>query len=102
MTYEEYAGFDALAEQDEPFFIVGMIFIEKLTGVLVVENGLGFFERDAMFSKIRTSFGLAPLELNHTYIVCIYCKVSRRALTAKSFDPSHDLEAYGLIFGHLN
>jgi len=87
MTYDEYSGSIALTEQDESFFIFRMLVVEELTGVLIIENGFGFRERDAVFPEVRTSFGLAPFELNHTYIVCIFDKVSRRALTPETVAP---------------
>ncbi len=71
MTHDEYPGSIALSEQDESFFVFRMLIVEELTSVLIIENGSGFFERDAVFAEVRTSFGLAPFELNHTYIVCI-------------------------------
>ena len=71
MTDDKYPGSIASTEQNESFFIVGMIIIKELSSVFIVKNSLCFFEGYAVLFEICPRFGWAPLELNHTYIVCI-------------------------------
>jgi len=44
MANDQHAKSGAQPEENEPFFVVGMIGIEILYGVLILENRFGFFE----------------------------------------------------------
>jgi len=52
----------AQAEKEEPVFIVGMIGVEELDGVLIVEDRLCFLEGNAVLSSIGLILPLVPLK----------------------------------------
>ena len=49
-------------EEDEAVFDLRMVRVEVLDGVLVEEDGLSFFEGNAMLREVSTAFGRVPLE----------------------------------------
>ena len=62
----------AEAKHDEPIFSRGMLLIEELPGIFIVEDRFRLLERYAMLFLIGTSLLRIPLETYHTYIVCTF------------------------------
>ena len=92
------AVLDAILEQDpkarvacETYVKTGMVMvggeittsawvdIEELTREFIVKDRLRFIERHPVLSEVALRLRRIPLELDHTYIVCIASVMSSRA-----------------------
>ena len=70
MADKKHPGFTTKAEHQKTVFFSRMCIIIKLHRKFVIENRLGFFERNAMFFLIAGSLCCIPFKLYHGYIVC--------------------------------
>jgi hypothetical protein len=69
VTNNQYSGAVAKPKHDETFLRVGVLVVEKLASVFIIEHGPCLLERDTVFPAIASGLRGVPLELNHTYIV---------------------------------
>src|ERR1700691_540469 len=82
----------AVAQKQEPIFVLRVIRIVYQAAALVEKNGLRFLERDAMLYEIR--LGLAPvpgqLDIAHSIILAISINApARRNMQAPPAPPRH-------------
>ena len=60
MAHDQHAKSCAHPQEDEPILVVGVIGIEVLDGVLILEDRLGFFERYLVLLDVRAVLSLVP------------------------------------------
>ena len=56
VTDQQQAQLGTQAQEQEPVFPFRMFVVVKLNCVLVIENGLSFFERNAVFLRVGMRF----------------------------------------------
>lgn len=83
MTHNKYTQSIAHTKQNEPFFVIGVIFVKELQREFVVERRLRFLKRDAMLLQIRARLSGTPVESKHTYIVITERRLSMHANASK-------------------
>jgi len=69
MTDDEQLRRGAHAQHEEALFVVGVVIVEELNTILVVENGPGLLKRHLMLFEVCCGFCLIPFKLDHMYIV---------------------------------
>ena len=65
MAYDEHAESEASAEEQEAILAIGVVWIVKLDGTLIMEDGLSFFEGYSVLALVGPVLGLVPLEAKH-------------------------------------
>jgi len=71
VAYDEHTEFKAPAEEQEAILAIGVVWIVKLDGTLIMEDGLSFLERYSMLALVGPVLGLVPLEAKHNYMIML-------------------------------
>jgi hypothetical protein len=73
MTDDQAASLKAIAQQDEPFFLLGVIRVIDQAGVFVQKNGPRFLEGNAVLYQVGLSLAAIPgkLDIAHGIILAI-------------------------------
>jgi hypothetical protein len=64
MTDEQASRLEAIAQQQEPFFLLRVIRVVDQAGVLVKKNSLRLLEGDALFYLVGLSLAAVPVKRN--------------------------------------
>lgn len=72
LAHDQYPQYVAQTKHNESFFARRMFLVEELPCILIKENGLRLLERNTVLLEICTRLLRIPIELYHTYIVCMH------------------------------
>ncbi len=67
MANEKEPAFLAHSKQQEPLFLLRVVFIEEFSGKIIQENGFCLFERHPVLQAVDTILCRIPSESNWTY-----------------------------------
>jgi len=81
MANEKEPAFLAHSKQQEPLFLLRVVFIEEFSGKIIQENGFCLFERHPVLQAVDTILFRSPSESDwtRTYIVTTLSQFRNRA-----------------------